>query len=287
MGFFDKIEKLSEKYIEGFFKSKFADHIQPAEIAKILWKEMRDNRNVSVSKVYVPNCYTVFLGNEDWKTVDSVRTSLSEELRDFLKKKARDKNYQMVGEVSVSFELDEELKLGTVTVETAFVEQQFSAPKEGDNVSKEYESIMEKPVLDEFPAGSGQQHNQTIVAAKTNFYGAGEKAVTQDTITNLAGLPKKEKACLVIKADVREGTKFFLGDQGVIIGRRRTNEIYIDDANVSRSHASVDYSEGSHYITDLGSTNGTFVNGTRINRTKLESGDLIKVGTTLLEYKVV
>lgn len=285
MGFFDKIEKLSEKYIEGFFKSKFADHIQPAEIAKILWKEMRDNRNVSVSKVYVPNCYTVFLGNEDWKTVDSVRTSLSEELRDFLKKKAKDKNYQLVGEINVTFELDEELKLGTVTVETAFVEQPLSASKEREGIVKEQESIL-KPVMDELSV-EGQPHNQTIVAAKTSFYGTGEKALAQDTITNLACPPKKETACLVIKSAVREGTKFFLSDQGAIIGRRRTNEIYIDDANVSRSHASIDYSEGSHFITDLGSTNGTFVNGTRINRTKLDSGDLIKVGTTLLEYKVV
>lgn len=287
MGFFDKLEKLSEKYIEGFFKSKFADHIQPAEIAKILWREMRDNRNVSVSKVYVPNRYTVFLGNEDWKTVDSVRSSLSEELRDFLKKKARDKNYQMVGEVTVAFELDEELKLGTITVETAFVEQPSGAATERDSVSKEHEFAVNKPDVDELPVEKSEPHNQTIVAEKTTFYGPGEKALPQDTITNLVGPPKKEIACLILKAGAKEGTKFSLGNQGVIIGRRRTNEIYIDDANVSRSHASIDCSEGSHYITDLGSTNGTFVNGNRINRSKLEPGDLIKVGTTLLEYKVV
>lgn len=285
MGFFDKIEKLSEKYIEGFFKSKFADHIQPAEIAKILWREMRDNRNVSVSKVYVPNRYTVFLGNEDWKTIDSVRTSLSEELRDFLKKKARDKNYQVVGDVSVTFQLDEELKLGTVTVETAFVEQPSGTSAERDE--KEHANIRKDTVLGEPSTKNDEPFNQTIVAAKTNFYGSGEKAVTQETITKLAGPPKKEKAFLILKAGVGEGTKFSLGDQGAIIGRRRTNEIYIDDANVSRSHASIDYSEGCHYITDLGSTNGTFVNGVRINRTKLEPDDLIKIGTTLLEYKVV
>ncbi|HWI54512.1 MAG TPA: DUF3662 and FHA domain-containing protein [Desulfobacteria bacterium] len=261
MGFFTKLEKISEKYIEGFFKSRFADHIQPAEIAKILWREMRDSKNVSVSKVYVPNHYVVLLGAEDWKTVDSVRSSLSRELNVYLKKKAREKAFEMVGDVAVSFALDEDLTLGSITVESSFVES---------------------PKADE--AGQNEKNN-TIVADKKSFYNPGHGNVTENTVTNLTA--PAFTAELLLKTGTKGGEKFALGKQGVIIGRRKTNEIYIEDANVSRSHASIDYSEGSHFITDLGSTNGTFVNGSRVSRVKLETGNVIKVGTTLLEYKVV
>ncbi len=264
MGFLTKLEKLSEKYIEGFFKSRFADHIQPAEIAKILWREMRDSKNVSVSKVYVPNQYIVFLGPEDWKTIDSVRSSLSRELKVYLKKKARDKAFEVVGDITISFALDEELTLGSVTVESSFVEN---------------------TEVNEAAETGKSETNNTIVADKKSFYHPGHENITENTVTNLT-VPRV-LAELVIKAGNRERTKFAIGKQGVIIGRRKTNEIYIDDANVSRAHASIDYSEGNHFITDLGSTNGTFLNGSRVSRVKLASGDLIKVGTTLLEYKVV
>lgn len=273
MSFFTKLEKLSEKYVEGFFRKRFADHIQPAEIAKILAREMRDNKNVSVSKIYVPNHYTVYLGEEDWKTIDSVRSSLSGELQDYLQKKARDKGYELVGEVSVVFSLDHELSLGTVTVESRFSE----TPDAGSAglIAETGNQI------------DGEEKSFTIVAEKKSFFSESGVDSTHDTLTRLTRPTLKANSELVLKTGIGEGSRFALGTHGVIIGRRKGSEIHIDDANASRSHASVDYSEGDYYITDLGSTNGTFVNGVRVNRSKLEPGDLIKIGTTVLEYKVV
>lgn len=268
MGFLSKLEKLSEKYIEGFFKTKFADHIQPAEIAKLLVREMRDNKNVSVSKVYVPNEYCVLLNNEDFQTIDSVRHSISEELEGFMRQKAAEKGYEMVGEVKVSFEQGKEMPMGTVFVKSSFSEE-----------------IPQHDITEEAPVDQAAEY--TIIADKERFYNKVNNIQPQDTLTRIGAAVQTIKAQLVQKIGTRDGEKYPLGARGVIIGRRRTSDIRLEDTNVSRIHASIDFFEGSYYITDLGSTNGTYINGIRISKKKLSEGDLIRVGTTVLEFKVV
>ncbi len=281
MGFFTKLEKLSEKYIEGFFKNKFGGHVQPAEIAKLLLREMRDNKTVSVSRVYVPNEYTVFLGPEDWKTIDSVHVSLSGELQEFVMQKAADKGYEMVGAPKVAFELDGELSLGTVAVESGFSE---SLPTEGVPVQAAEPAPAER--FADRPAATAAEG--TIIADRECFYGGADTPVTQDTLTKAGNIvTRRPKAILVQKLDGKDGMAFSLGEHGVVIGRKRSNDISLDDTNVSRVHASIDFWEGDYYITDLGSTNGTFVNGTRVSKKRLAEGDLITMGTTALEFRVV
>jgi len=69
------------------------------------------------------------------------------------------------------------------------------------------------------------------------------------------------------------------GGAGLVIGRGRTAAVRVDDESVSREHASLQVeSDGSVVLTDLGSTNGTIVNGRRVSRVALAEGDKIQVG---------
>lgn len=275
MGFFDKFEKLSEKYIEGFFKSKFANHIQPAEIAKILLREMRDNKNVSVSVTYVPNEYVVSLGQEDWEKLQNVRMSLSKELGSYLLQKSKEKNYQVVGDISVIFQLDTELSLGSIGVESRFAE-------------KPEEKILSPGSIKDPVKEAADKKESTLIVSKDLFYTGDQKDLSEGKSgVSESANNKIIRGELIQRGDDKAINRFPIGEQGVIIGRRRINEIYLSDSNVSRTHASIEFTEGSHYITDLGSTNGTFVNGTRISRAKLSHGDLVKIGATVLEYRKV
>lgn len=267
MGFFTKLEKLSEKYIEGFFRNKFADHIQPAEIAKLLLREMRDNKTVSVSAVYVPNEYTVYVGKEDWETIEPVRASLAGELEVFLKEKILEKEYRNVPEINVVFELEEELQLGAITVKSSFSKEPPDAGRSAGPEAAPLES--------------------TLVADRRSVYGLQGGPLSQDTLTRAGKRPHSPRAHLVLRSGAREDYRFPLGDYGVIIGRKRTNDIALEDTNISRVHASVDYLEGNYYLSDLGSTNGTYVNGNRISKKKLIEGDQIRMGKTILEFRVV
>jgi hypothetical protein len=69
------------------------------------------------------------------------------------------------------------------------------------------------------------------------------------------------------------------------IGRLPECDVVLDDAGASRRHAQVRLQEGRATITDLGSTNGTALNGSPIQSRPLSDGDRITIGTTLIEYR--
>ncbi len=95
------------------------------------------------------------------------------------------------------------------------------------------------------------------------------------------------RAELVIKSGESEGMKIRLGKGVSTLGRRETNEIFLNDPNISRVHAQIEFFQGEYILTDLGSLNGTYLNGKRIARVHLKPGDLIKVGKTELDFRVV
>jgi pSer/pThr/pTyr-binding forkhead associated (FHA) protein len=80
--------------------------------------------------------------------------------------------------------------------------------------------------------------------------------------------------------------EYELAKKSVSVGRGTTNDITLDDARVSRSHARLDFAEGGITLVDLGSSNGTHINGVRIERATLVPGDTIGVGGQELQYLV-
>lgn len=83
------------------------------------------------------------------------------------------------------------------------------------------------------------------------------------------------------------GRRVALGSEDFTIGRMPGCSLVIEDPRVSRNHAAVVVIDGIAYIRDLGSTNGTFVNGQRVTKeTPLRSGDDIKVGGSEIAYLI-
>jgi pSer/pThr/pTyr-binding forkhead associated (FHA) protein len=78
--------------------------------------------------------------------------------------------------------------------------------------------------------------------------------------------------------------QYFLDDERLGIGRRALNQVVIDDPAVSLAHAVIVPVGNDHILEDLGSANGTFVNGTRIERHILQHGDVIEFGKYNLRY---
>jgi pSer/pThr/pTyr-binding forkhead associated (FHA) protein len=75
-------------------------------------------------------------------------------------------------------------------------------------------------------------------------------------------------------------------DASSVIGRAPECEIRLDDAYISQQHARIFGKNGSWYVEDLGSTNGTYVNEQRLaSPAMLQPGDRIRVGTTVLELR--
>ena len=88
-------------------------------------------------------------------------------------------------------------------------------------------------------------------------------------------------------AVVEEGAEFSLDSSAVTIGRAEQNDVVIDgDEFASARHARVEPRRDGVWVQDLGSTNGTFVNGVRIDRPrKLVNGDVVRAGETELRFE--
>ena len=78
------IEQKIEALFEGVFGRAFRTNVQPVELARKLAKEMDDHKTVSVSRVYVPNEYTVYLSPSDREQFEGYETSLVAELEEYL-----------------------------------------------------------------------------------------------------------------------------------------------------------------------------------------------------------
>jgi two-component system NtrC family sensor kinase len=81
-----------------------------------------------------------------------------------------------------------------------------------------------------------------------------------------------------------QGTRFPLDDTTVTIGRGTTNSVQLHDTEVSREHAELSRRGDKFLLRDLGSSNGTFLNGKQIRESELASGDQVQLGRTLLLY---
>ena len=83
------IEQKIESLFEGVFGRAFRTHVQPVELARKLAKEMDDHKVISVSRVYVPNEYTIYLSSPDREQFVGYESSLLSELEEYLTEHAR------------------------------------------------------------------------------------------------------------------------------------------------------------------------------------------------------
>jgi pSer/pThr/pTyr-binding forkhead associated (FHA) protein len=89
---------------------------------------------------------------------------------------------------------------------------------------------------------------------------------------------------LLVKRGPNAGSTFLLDADSTTAGRRPESDVFLNDVTVSRKHATVERRGGSFFVRDEGSLNGTYVNGERVEQTKLASGDEIQIGLFKLAF---
>jgi Protein of unknown function (DUF3662)/FHA domain len=246
------IESKIEGLFEGVFGRAFRTHVQPIELARKLVKEMDDHRNVSVSKVYVPNEYTVYLSPDDRKQFDGYEEALVGELQEYLAEHARREHYALLGSPRVEVTTDDDLAVGEFGIATRLV-----AP-EGDEAAE--------PPPPELPVAQ---------PAQTMIY----RAPTPPTPEAPAPEPVREVVTLTVAGRAHEITK-----PSVVLGRSREADVRVADVNVSRRHAELRQEGAAYWIVDLGSTNGLELNGKRTDRARVRDGDRITIGSTEIVF---
>ena len=247
------IEQKIEALFEGVFGRAFRTHVQPVELARKLAKEMDDHRMVSVSRVYAPNEYSVYLSPQDREQFDSYEESLLSELQDYLGEHAKRESYVLLSAPKVLMNTDSDLAVGEFGIATRMVQ-----PEPG-------QAAEDAPVHEPAPGA-------TMVYRPSS-------PETQAATPEELGVPAE-----VVTLDAN-GKQHRIDKGNVVIGRSKDCDIRIADPNVSRRHAEVRQEGAAYWILDLGSTNGLTVNGRRQQRAQLQNEDRITVGSTELVFR--
>ena len=248
------IEQKIESLFEGVFGRAFRTHVQPVELARKLVKEMEDHKVVSVSRVYVPNEYTVYLAPDDREQFATYEASLQTELQEYLAENARREGYALLSSPNVLLESDEDLAMGEFGIATRMVQP-------------------ERRARDAAAPESQPEPGATMIYRPKTPPGATEAASAADL-----GV-ERDVAWLEVNGDRRELTQ-----RRVVVGRSKDSDIQIPDPNISRRHAEIRQEGATYWIVDLDSTNGLEVNGRRLKRAKLADGDRITIGSTEIKF---
>lgn len=107
--------------------------------------------------------------------------------------------------------------------------------------------------------------------------------LTQDELKDVVSLRKCQ---LLVIDGSSKGTKIDLNTRKLTrIGKKEDNDLIITDTTVSRYHAEIHFSSDSYLLKDLGSTNGTSINGIKVKEAFLSPGDVITVGSATIEFQ--
>jgi pSer/pThr/pTyr-binding forkhead associated (FHA) protein len=85
-----------------------------------------------------------------------------------------------------------------------------------------------------------------------------------------------------VKSGFYAGLEVALDRDWLVIGRGRTADLVLAEATISRAHASIGFDGRGFFVQDLGSTNGTLVNGARADRQSLKDGDELRMGRLVI-----
>ncbi|HXX60419.1 MAG TPA: DUF3662 and FHA domain-containing protein [Candidatus Sulfotelmatobacter sp.] len=236
--------------LEGFFERLlerpaarlFRVPLQPVQLERRIDRAMDAERRLSADRTYAPNRYTVRLSSADMAAFAGYRDALEADLAAGVSKRARAVGYVLVERPVVVLREDGGLARGQVAVEAAF------------------EAVAATPHADASPSVDGRTAVLPIVETAADAI---------PPVTLIIHEPGHEPRALQLTAVVR-------------LGRASDNDIVLDDAEVSRVHGRVAPRHGTWVFQDLGSSNGSFLNGHPVTEAALGIGDELRLGGTRL-----
>ena len=274
MGLLKSVENTIANLLEGSFGRVFRSEVRPIELARKLAREMDEHRTHSISHVYVPNEYSVWLSSADRERYAGIEHEVIEELCAYLLEHARREDLVLASPPHVSFHTDERLTLGEFGIQARLVRpEDHSAERAQRAVAAAAEPAAARAPAAPPPADDERGH--------TMIYSDAERL--REPLEELPPASARPQRALLALGDRR----LLLPPQGGVIGRSRECAVVLDDSGVSRRHAELRLTAGGWTVTDLGSTNGVLLNGRALRGSHaLHGGDRLELGATQLVFEL-
>lgn len=252
MGVLQDFERRLEGAVEGFFARAFRSGLQPIELAKAIQRYADDNRLVAEDGIVVPNTYRVAISTRDSERLSTYGDQLPSELAEVVERTAAERNWRLRGPSRV------EVVTGQVGPGQYEVSGRVQAgPRPTPTAAP--------------PAPSGPRPS----APPSGAPDSAATTVLPATSSGVPALVGPDGAHVVLRAGRHT------------IGRLPDCDLHLDDSTVSREHAAVVRRGDQWWVLDLGSTNGTRVNGRTAGEHALADGDVIELGDVEVTFRRV
>ena len=241
--------------MEGFFARLFRSGLQPVEVGRRIQREMEEGRTVSVNRMYAPNDFRITMGAEDFARFQPMEPGLVREFSDLVIEQAKENRWNLMGRPRISFEETDDLGQGQFRVEA---------------------SLTADP---DTPAPEVSTRNPSRADLTST------RAVATNTAERL-GITQGPARLVVLDSSGAPADHISITNSPVDIGRMSSNDVVLSDPNVSRQHARLRREGDRWFLQDLGSTNGTAVNGNAGTEHELHHGDRLSFGTSELLFEL-
>lgn len=262
-------ERRLEGAVEGFFARAFRSGLQPIELAKGIRRYAEDQRQVGTDGMVVPNAFRFRVNPKDGERLAGYGDNLLAELGTMLRDCARDEGWTLAGPPAIELTTDEQVPYGIfrLTGKVDAGATPTAAPAQPPAPAATAQAPGPEPTQepqDQLPADA------TMIADDLGEEPTPAPAAPVDAGTGLAiRLP--------------DGTEVLLEGKRLVAGRLADNPITIDHTTVSRAHAAFVRRGDEWWVLDLGSTNGTRVNGRPAAEHPIGIGDEVELGEVLVE----
>jgi hypothetical protein len=262
---------------------------------------MNREKLVGAGRQYAPTLYTVLVNGNDNRKLFGFYPTMAAEIETYLIGKGTQAGLKFDGRPLVRFMVDQKLKSGKFDV----IAENVAAPIIEQLRDEELEFYGLKESASPIPApaaapaagagaafAAGAAASAASAAASAPASAAPQPRGVGRSLPSLQAPPvtaPKRSSISTTTArltNIEAGQSYALTKPNVTLGRDDNCDISIEDANISRQHAQLSQDVvGTWKISDLGSTNGTKLNGSPVTSALLRDGDQITVGITVLEFR--
>lgn len=265
------LETTIANLVEGGFGRLFRTEVRPIELARKLAREMDEHRTASVSRVYAPNEYSVWLSPQDRARYEGVEHEVIDELCGYLLEHARREDLILASPPLIAFHTDEDLSLGEFGIQARLVRPPGQRGEQPHPTADDPAADAPGPPA---PAvQDSEEHGQTMIYSTS----ARSRQSLQEA------QPRRTARALLVVG----GRRLIVPPAGATIGRSRDCDIVLEDSGASRRHAEISPCAEGWELRDLGSTNGVRVNGRAIDGLQpLRQGDHVEIGSTEIVFEL-
>ncbi|MCL1918177.1 MAG: DUF3662 domain-containing protein [Peptococcaceae bacterium] len=293
MNLLSKCEDVAEVIFTFLFK-KNAESIQPVEVARELLRAMQRNKQISVTNVYVPNVYRVTLNPEDYRAITNFGHTFLKELSRHIYEEGTKQGFTFLTPPFIELAEEKNVASGKIKLEVGFDDQAVASwqPEKFERFAEE--NYVEKTSVMAQERGSVSRERGSVSRERGSVSRERELASEDKGGNRREGEEPSRNSHGNLEIDAylefvegfHLGKIFHLDQDAIIVGRQNACDLALQDDEVSRQHLTV-FREGMRWcIEDLGSTNGTYVNGVHIDKYILKPGDRVRVGQTTFVFQM-